>query len=195
MFSNLSLNKTSYLFLSFFKSLSICTTSLFMQLLFLFHFVHSILFSLSCCFVIFSASFFNLILLLLLDTAYFYTKNSFFQQITIVCQSRLLLHVSTFSVNLAEIEEGHLRNPSNQWRLDELSFNEFLLSQSITSTLEPPYKRAPFSGSVDGVLGCGAWEERGRRCSRVRKSGSSVTTERAVSPVSCSGPRWWPCEL
>ena len=62
-------------------------------------------------------------------------------------------------------------------------------------TLEPLYKRPPYSGSVDGVLGCGAWGERGRRCSRVRKSGSSVTTERAVSPVSCSGPRWWLCEL
>ena len=62
-------------------------------------------------------------------------------------------------------------------------------------TLEPLYKRPPYSGSVDGVLGCGAWEERGRRCSRVRNSGSSVTTERAVSPVSCSGPRWWLCEL
>ena len=23
-------------------------------------------------------------------------------------------------------------------------------------TLEPPYKRPPYSGSVDGVLGCGA---------------------------------------
>ena len=62
-------------------------------------------------------------------------------------------------------------------------------------TLEPRYKKAPFSGSIDGVLGCGAWGERGRRCSRVRKSGSSVTTERAVSPVSYSGPRWWPFKL
>ena len=62
-------------------------------------------------------------------------------------------------------------------------------------TLEPPYKRLPYSGSVDGVLRCGAWGERRRRSSRVRKSGSSVTTERAVSPDSCSGSQWWPCAL
>ena len=27
---------------------------------------------------------------------------------------------------------------------------------TCTNTLEPPYKRPPYSGSVDGVLGCGA---------------------------------------
>ena len=85
-----------------------------------------------------------------------------------------------------------------QERIDKMVQNNaetFWIRDSKECTLEPPYKRPPYSGSVDGVLGYGAWGERRRRSSRVRKSGSSVTTERAVSPVSCSGPRWWPCEL
>ena len=81
----------------------------------------------------------------------------------------------------------HLDNAAYNWPWENKSLRRY--------TLEPPYARPPYSGSVDGVLGYGAWGERRRRSSRVKKSGSSVTTERAVSPVSCSRPRWWPCEL
>ena len=39
--------------------------------------------------------------------------------------------------------------------LSEFLQYAFLLNE-YGNTLEPPYKRPPYSGSVDGVLGCGA---------------------------------------
>ena len=59
--------------------------------------------------------------------------------------------------------------------------------EKMQTTLERPYTRALFSGSVGGALRWRAWREKGRRyCSRVRKSSSSVTTVWACNGQSGS---------
>ena len=38
------------------------------------------------------------------------------------------------------------------WLLNQNEMNNAITRKKFTNTLEPPYKRPPYSGSVDGVL-------------------------------------------